>query len=242
MPRKPITICGVDPGLATGGIVLVSKDSDEILGVQRLYSTMKKKGDDEPLGDVRFTDSVNRAAVISKTVLDFIDVHKPNLVVVESFVDFGSQAKRTNTQGGAFFAKDRWKTPLVIGYLSAGLAERSFPLIYTNPQILRQYADEISMLGGKRDEDVIAPNDRLLTSDHLIKAWCHADYASRHWEEIRDQITARVAAEKELAEEQAAKAARKAAKSAPAKKPTTTPAKASAKKTKTAPKTRRAKA
>src|ERR1035437_487295 len=181
--QKPITICGVDPGLAAGGAVLIEKDSWKVLVHERLYSQINKQRKEATPGDANFTESMHRAKMISDKLLGFVVMHKPRLIAVESFVDFGSQKKMTNKAGGAFFAKDRWKVPMTIGYFSAELERLRIPIIYSNAQILRQYTDEISLLTGTHTEDIISPNDHLLTNDHLIKAWCHADWAARPWDE-----------------------------------------------------------
>ena len=198
--KKKITICGIDPGIAGGGAVLIDSSTAQVLDIERLYSNASKKFKEECPGDANFTDAIRRAVLITEKVVDFVDRCNPDLIAVESFIDLGSQAKRTNKSGGAFFAKDRWKAPLVIGYFIAELETRNIPTVYLNPRILRDYADEISLLKEQRKkilkkqsekkttEYVIVKGDHLLTNDHLVKAWCHADWARRHYDEVKEDL------------------------------------------------------
>lgn len=197
--KKKLTICGIDPGLAAGGVVLVAAPKAEIIAVERLSSSVDKEFKEGYPGDSNFADTMRRAEAVTQKIVNFVKQKKPDLVSIESFVDFGSQAKMTNKQGGAFFAKDRWKVPLIIGYFSAELEKLGIPIVYVNAAILRQYSDEIAMLETQRQkkkvnkndlpsEATVVKNDYLLTNDHLVKAWCHADWATRHYYEILEKL------------------------------------------------------
>ncbi len=170
-------IAGIDPGLATGAAVLIPmKPAEErILAAARMSTRPPKAPDLEAPCDPQFTAAAARARDWADQALKFVCEHRPAVIAVESFVDFRSKGRGSRRE------QLRWTTPLVIGFLLAGLQDRipEAAVRLQNPSVLAQFAVEISQLeaaraAGRPSEEL--PGSELLTSDHLVKAWCHASW------------------------------------------------------------------
>lgn len=156
-------IAGIDPGLASGGMVLLDHAEDTVLKVKKVSA--KKDTVIEVTGDNEFTAAVIRAGkwvdIVEKTLREW----QPDLVVIESFADLNSKRYRG-------FVQKRWQTPLVIGMLVSRL-NGVYNIQYQHPAVLHQL----------RVERAEALQDRtlhggLLVSEHLVSAWAHAVWAS----------------------------------------------------------------
>jgi hypothetical protein len=168
-------VAGIDPGLATGGMVAIV--NHKIVAVQSLKSVREEN---DSTGDPVFTDAILRAEKICVTVTQTLfqwerEWGPIQLIGIESFVDLPSRLRHQNAAGQPIWIKDRWKTPLVIGMMHAYL--REYPLQYYNPAILQSFRDELSGLQDPARRGKIYPGAELLSNDHLMKAWCHAMYA-----------------------------------------------------------------
>lgn len=176
-------ICGVDPGLATGAMVLLDLEGD-VTAAQRLgkaKGSAKAVKDRDPHADPQFTDAVDRALQVAAVIVRTVEAWKPTMVAMESFTDQASRAKKKTASGKAHFDRNRWMTPLVIGTALPRLADLGYSvelgtLRMQNPAILSQFDVELAILEGKAD-GTKPGGAELLTSDHHRKAWCHAEYA-----------------------------------------------------------------
>jgi hypothetical protein len=128
--------------------------------------------------DKEFVEAALRADIWTEQCLAFVDEQeKIDFIAVESFVDQRSRAREDKQR----LVSKRWQTPLVIGLLQAGLAERNITvqngrLIYQNAGIvIRQLSTEIERLKSRRGkQDVVIPGDHIVTNDHQRKALAHA--------------------------------------------------------------------
>ena len=165
-------VCGIDPGLATGGMVLLRVQPEEVLAVQRLKT---KPGDQSQVaGEKQFAQAVARGRLQVQQISAFLQEHDPDFISIESFVDLASRKGKED--------RLRWTTPLVIGMIDAelqklGMAER---VRYQNPSILSQFRTEMSQLGeankNRKRPDLLLPGDHLISNPHLLSAWAHASW------------------------------------------------------------------
>lgn len=181
-------IGGIDPGLGTGGFVVLRRDAPgEFAPIVFAASLVERKRDrdalaaslpayyDERPGDRHYALADLRAQAQARRALAALDAyaaeHPPMAAIaIESFIDQGSRAAGP-------FVKDRWKTPHAIGRLVTNLELRGYTtqdgtLLWQDAGvILRQLAEEIRRLA--RGERVVE-GAQMLTNDHLRKAWAHA--------------------------------------------------------------------
>lgn len=188
----PSAIVGIDPGLSSGGLVALCPRSERVLAAHSLLgpgvpSRSATAGEPEILGDRNFTLAERLAAAQAARTLAALDAvasgYRIVRIGVESFVDQRSRAREDQGR----LIKDRWKTPLVIGHLCAGLAARGFTSVAGNLVfqdagiVIRHFASELRELAGRPRGDArdrVAADDHLLTNDHLRKAWAHALWLS----------------------------------------------------------------
>jgi len=166
------TVCGIDPGLATGGMVLLQVQPEEVLAVKSLKT---KPGEQARVaGEKQFSEAVARGRDQISQITEFLQQHNPDYISIESFVDLASRKGRQD--------RLRWTTPLVIGMLDAelqrlGMADR---VRYQNPSILSQFRVELGKLKDRNrlrsKTDVFIPGDQLVSNAHLLSAWAHASW------------------------------------------------------------------
>jgi hypothetical protein len=189
-------VAGIDPGLASGGFVVVKGGDRSVI---KAYSLVEKKKEREQAkkmavdlskqagtwGDNEFTTAVFRAESWMKkfdqAFNEFTSEHGIiDYFAIESFVDQRSRAREEKQQ----LLRNRWHTPLLMGLLVAYLNERDYNpqnhnLFYQNAGIIiRQWSTEIGMLAARKKSknaaDVVVKNDYLITNDHQRKALVHA--------------------------------------------------------------------
>lgn len=173
-------LCGIDPGLATGGMVLLGVEPERVLAALALGQARVPRGYRAPrVGDSQFNAALARAQAWVDKAAAQVREWEPDLVVIESFTDLGSHARRG-------FQQKRWQTPLVIGLLHARLLSDGLSreqLQYQNPAVLKQMASERARWQAALktqtifERDVLLPGDRLISSPHLVSACCHASWA-----------------------------------------------------------------
>lgn len=163
---------------------------ERILAVQSLVKSIPKR--DVPIGERAFTAAEAHARNVATRAADTLDrwleSHGPIAAIgIEAFIDQPSRARKSN------LVKDRWKTPLAIGHISALFSQRGYAsengnLFYQDPALLRQFAQELGELEElsrrKRGSmsDVICEGADLLTNDHLRKAWAHGAWLCPRFE------------------------------------------------------------
>ena len=194
-PHPIHIVGGIDPGLSSGGVVLLQRDPERVLAAISLVEPAGSAraalaqaraylGARGGWGDVEFTAAMIRAKnwmTLFRSRLDAVcaEVGPVDIWAIESFVDQRSRAREEKAR----LLKNRWMTPLVIGMLADELEARGMSLendriVYQNAGIvIRQMAEEIGRLKDRRRSaalDVVIPGDRLVTNDHLRKAFAHA--------------------------------------------------------------------
>jgi len=173
-----LTVCAVDPGLATGAAVLFGTLPQRVLDAVNLKTPKAQANRDRP-GDMQFTDAVLRARGQAAALRAFLIEHNPDMVCVESFVDLAS--RRRKGEGGKE-DRLRWQTPLVIGMIDPMLRELGYQdhqIRYQNPVALHHFRVERGVLWDairtrrKRTEHLVLPGDELITNEHLLSAFTH---------------------------------------------------------------------
>lgn len=177
-------LVSIDPGLATGALVLTRCADETVLDAVSLKTNADKTRRDS-FTDDEFHDAVQRATqwvAVATTYLRQWNVkYGVQRVVVESFVDLGSHA----TSGHAWRSK-RWMAPLVIGMLHPNLVALvgADNVHYQNPAVLAHMRTEIAQVeaankkaGRKRAHDVLVAGDHQLRDEHMIRAWAHGSWA-----------------------------------------------------------------
>ena len=188
-----MNICGIDPGLASGGLVLVRSPKDRVLlskslvekrgAASRSKTEAKKRADLlGGWGDVAFTAAAARSENWVQQVREALDEiasegHSIDYFAIESFVDQPSRAR----QEKAGLLRNRWQTPLSMGRLAEELLRRGYSpekgnVFYQNAgTVLTQWRTELGQLENrKRGEDAVLPGDSLVSNDHERKALVHA--------------------------------------------------------------------
>lgn len=184
-------ICGIDPGLATGGLVLVElgdvervRASVSLVEKRGAVAEAKRQAKDLAAGlggwsDIEFLAAALRTESwcgrLAETLDALEDEHGTiDVYAVETFVDQPSRAKKV--------VRSRWMTPLVIGRLTALLAERGVTpanggVVYQNAGVvIQQSQKELALLEsrGRDKRDVLVEGDHLVSNDHERKALMHA--------------------------------------------------------------------
>jgi len=187
-------IAGIDPGLRSGGLVLVETDPERVLAS---VSMVEKAGESkqaraeaeelaEPLGgwsDKQFAAAVLRAERwMERFAAAFAELEKAHgraeMIACESFVDQPSKAKKEK----AGLLARRWQTPLLTGFLIPWLAARGYTvangrLVFQNAGIvIPQFRSELAMLerGRAADKEAVVAGATLVGNDHERKALVHA--------------------------------------------------------------------
>lgn len=184
MAPAPLVI-GIDPGLSSGGLVAIAGRSERVVAAYSLVRpgvpSRRADADAEPLtGDRNFTLAMRIAAAQSARIAELVALigseHRIVRIGVESFVDQRSRAREEQAR----LVKDRWKTPLVIGYAAALLAPIGFTtedgsLVYQDAStVLRHMSAQLAALRDPARSEPVCENDHLLTNDHMRTAWAHA--------------------------------------------------------------------
>lgn len=190
--RENPVIAGVDPGLATGGFVIVDTSGDrQVLAAHSITTDSKtrKEAENEAKrvaedcggwGDREFTAAVLRA----ERWVEQFERHlnefdrEIDFFAVESFVDQRSRAREEKQR----LVRNRWHTPLVMGCLTCaleryGASTRNRRVLYQNAGIvIRQWSAELSQLAERANKtsDVVIAGDHLVSNDHQRKALVHA--------------------------------------------------------------------
>jgi hypothetical protein len=188
-----LTVGGIDPGLASGGLAVVRGDSIniEVLAaasfVEPKGSVAKSKSLAEDYSeftqggiDKEFTAAMLRAdqwMIKFKAALDQVEELDIDAFAVESFVDQRSRAREEANR----LVKNRWQTPIVIGMIAIELAKRDYKiennkLFYQNAGIIiRHWSKEIGALKARQvsGKDLLFPGDACITNDHQRKALAH---------------------------------------------------------------------
>lgn len=187
-----VKIAGIDPGLASGGIVVIEGWPESVIYAKSLVASTssakqaaKETGEilspTNGWGDKEFTAAVLRAEawrnVFVRTLHEILDDHDIDVFAIESFVDQRSRAREEKQR----LIKNRWHTPLVMGMIHQELEKRDFNVrnhgvVYQNAGIVIKQANvEIAQLKARKSkEDLVVPGDRVITNDHLRKALAHA--------------------------------------------------------------------
>jgi hypothetical protein len=192
--NNELLIAGVDPGLASGGLVLLSSVGPEVrAAVSLVEKKSQREAAQQRAGDLaaeldgwsdrEFASAALRAEnwrdSFAQAVDQLIAEQGPiDYFAVESFVDQRSRAREEQQR----LVRNRWQTPLVIGMLAVVLEQRGITvgnqrLIYQNAGIvIRQWSAELSELKDRRrgQSDLFVSGDRQISNDHQRKAWAHA--------------------------------------------------------------------
>lgn len=190
-------ISAIDPGYSSCGMVWIRSGDHRVFDAfsPKPSSGERQAAEDfakEYEGDRQFTVASILMQTHVQRIVDLFDRReemapaklKTDLVVVESFVDQPSQAKK--------MLRDRWKPPLAIGLLVAELARRGFTveagnLIFQNASVLGQFRVEMDLIKD-RDPATLSddyPGSNQLTNEHMRSAFVHGLYrALRVDEEI----------------------------------------------------------
>jgi hypothetical protein len=175
-----LAICGIDPGLTTSGLVIIQAPNHVVYG----RSLAPTKAEQEQVSvrakalgtDTEFNRGVLLASSQAQRILQALDEApvRPDMIAVESFVDQPQHAKTMR--------KGLWKTPLTIGYLLAGLAERGYDLdrgtlhLQNAGVVLKHMALRIEQIK-RRDETTLNtfyPGSAIVTNSHMRSAFAHA--------------------------------------------------------------------
>lgn len=194
--KNPFLIAGVDPGLASGALVIV--DANDRNRVLKAFSLVEKKGApgkaraeaqelSRQIGewsDLEFSAAALRAEHWKDAFATAVDettaeIGPIDIFAIESFVDQRSRAREEKQR----LIKNRWHTPLVMGHLAEVLADRGFTvrnkkIVYQNAGIvIRQWADELALLKRRQagdDTEAVVSGDACIRNDHQRKALIHA--------------------------------------------------------------------
>jgi hypothetical protein len=190
---EPLLVAGIDPGLASGGLVVIDvNDRERVVAAISLVETAAERAyartqADEALAawggwsDREFVTATFRAQRWLgqfQQALATITEHQPvTYFAVESFVDQRSRAREEQQR----LIKNRWHTPLVIGLLMSeleryGATAGNERVVYQNAGVvIRQLADEIARLKNRKGvRDILVPGDQMIRNDHQRKAFAHA--------------------------------------------------------------------
>lgn len=190
-----MNVLGIDPGLATGGMVLLESltTRDRVIAAGSLVEKRGTAGDAKRevseitdglsgWGDREFAAAALRAERwierFDPIFMEWSEKHGINKIAIESFVDQRSRAREDQQR----LVRDRWKTPLLIGELATYLSSKGFTtasggVTWQNAGVvIRQWSRELALLENRRarSEDVIFTGDHLVGNDHERKALAHA--------------------------------------------------------------------
>jgi hypothetical protein len=179
-----IVIGGIDPGFTTGGLVVLEEPNLVIYG----RSLAPKRGDvavaraiaDKLHGDREFNRGDILARAQAQRFLTALDESpkRPDFIAVESFVDQPQHAKTMR--------KGLWKTPLMMGYLAAGLVERGYSqedgtLQFQNAGVvLKHFSLRLGLIqrGDHATVQSVYPGSGILTNNHMRSAFAHAAWCA----------------------------------------------------------------
>lgn len=173
--NAPTHIIGVDPGLSSGGIVLLRVEDDCVIAADKFARIQRgTTAESYPGADKAFADAnriaMRRAVQLAERVGEWHAQVGVGMIALESFVD---QASR-----GRALIKERWTTPLVIGHLAARLADIGYSepegtLVFQDAgMVLRHFQSELARM--QAGEPGITPGQEHLANEHMRSAWAHA--------------------------------------------------------------------
>lgn len=195
--NETVYIGGIDPGLATGGFVVLQMSKPaltkpptvvwassfvEKASVRKeLQASLPAYYQQRP-GDKNYALADLRAeAWCAKLDVALSEYHDqfplPAAIAVESFIDQGSRSS-------GVWIKERWKTPHLIGRLVTILEKWGYTvsnggLLFQDAGVaLKQLQGELARMAAG---EVFIPGGELLTNDHLRKSWAHAYTLALRW-------------------------------------------------------------
>lgn len=162
-------ILAIDPGIAKTGVALLEDnylikaetlDDKERRRVKAKYgfkeSVVKKPKAENPTKDVAIRAEIFRRKIMQIYNESAINGKKPDVIVIEEFVDQGAARKQY---------AHRWKTPMLIGYLTAYFYDRNIPVVYQDNSDIR---DE-SLIYLLKNKGILKDT----TGDHAYDAALH---------------------------------------------------------------------
>jgi len=183
-------VCGIDPGLGSGALVVIDRANEKsLVAVESLVppsgeiKSARKKAQDlaDFLGgwsDIEFLAADIRARAWMVRFCETFDRLEEkygamDIVAMESFVDQHQHAKR--------MMRNRWQVPFLMGLLLVELDRRGINpenrrLVYQNAGIvLSQLKGELEKLKERRhSHHVILPGDEQVSNEHKRSAFGHA--------------------------------------------------------------------
>lgn len=190
---KPRLIGGLDNGLASGGLVVLDMlDAKRVVGSWTLaeprgaVASARAEAREVTRGfpgpyDLEYVAAWLRAGRYVERVLaalsELEQTHGPvDRLAVESFDDQAQHAKTVKA--------GRWKTPLLLGRLLAGLEPRGIllengRLVFQNSGTVlgnEEVKRDLARIAGRKnkDLDMLNPGDRLVRNEHTRSALMHA--------------------------------------------------------------------
>lgn len=148
------TVLVIDPGLANTGVLLYDGNARRVVFTDtvRTHAT-----------DGTMTEALARCAHVSGIIGALAVNQAVGVVVIESYRDIPGHLRGV---------RNRWMTPLLLGWLARSLSGLGFDIVWQDPErVMRTHADH--MAAWKRKQYGIIGGDELLTNEHLRSAGAH---------------------------------------------------------------------
>lgn len=152
-------VIALDPGLANTGAVF--SDHGEIV---RAETWTTPSGGSHA---VDFADCLKRVRVLEAALRAALFNFRPDVVVIESYRDFGGGHKRE--------VANRWTTPLLLGYFLAFLLGCGVTVVFQDPATVMAATASTRTLWKSKGTGIIH-GEKMLTNDHLRSAGGHLLY------------------------------------------------------------------